>query len=263
MTTYLMESPREGERLLAQETAHSSRSRVIEAGVRRGDRALDAGCGAGAVTANLLELVGPEGQVTAFDPSEERVALARKNLGTAANLDLRVGSLPQTGLAADSFDFVWSQFVFEYLENPLVALESLKALARPGGKVAIAEIDGYGLGVWPASEKLTSGLELLQRALRAAHFDLFIGRKLFSLFRQLGFRDIGVRLSSFHVTPGAADDAMLTDWNVRFGALKPLGVQAFGSVERWNEFTAEYLDTLSNPDALKYSVVLTTVGTRP
>jgi SAM-dependent methyltransferase len=258
-----MESPREGERLLAQESAHSSRSRVVDAGIRRGDRALDAGCGAGAVTANLLELVGPEGHVTAFDPSEERVALARKNLGVVPNLELRVASLPHTGLPAERFDFVWSQFVFEYLADPLTALDSLKTLARPGGKVAIAEIDGYGLGVWPASERLTSGLELLQGALRAAHFDLFIGRKLFSLFRKLGFRDIGVRLSTFHVTPGAADDAMLTDWKVRFGALQPLGVQAFGSAAKWNEFTAEYLETLSNPDALKYSVVLTTVGTRP
>ncbi len=261
--TYLMESPREGERLLAQESANSSKARVVQAGIKAGDRALDAGCGAGAVTRTLLDLVGSGGHVTAFDPSEERLALARQNLGLAPNLELRVASLPATGLPEDRFDFVWSQFVFEYLADPLGALEALKRLARPGGKVAIAEIDGYGLGIWPASERLTSGLELLQQTLRAAHFDLFVGRKLFSAFRTLGFRDIEVRLSPFHLTAGAADASMLADWTLRFSTLQPLGVRAFGSVEGWNDFTAEYLATLSSPDALKYSVVLTTVGTRP
>lgn len=260
--TYLMESAREGERLLAQESSNSSLARVIAAGVRENDRVLDAGCGAGAVTQNLLELVGPKGHVTAFDPSEERLALARRTAGAPANLELRVASLPNTGLPSGGFDFVWSQFVFEYLPQPLVALQELQRLVRPGGKVAIAEIDGYGLGVWPASERLMEGLELLQKTLRAAHFDLFVGRKLFSAFRELGFHDLEVQLSPFHVTAGAADAAMLEDWTVRFFTLQPLGVQAFGDLERWNTFTSEYLALLQNPDALKYSVVLTTVGTR-
>jgi hypothetical protein len=50
---------------------------------------------------------------------------------------------------------------------------------------------------------------------------------------------------------------------VRFQTLHPLGVQAFGTAEAYQRFTAEYLATLANPDALKYSVVLTTVGTTP
>ena len=261
--TYLMESAREGERLLAQEGAHSSRERVVKAGLQPGQRVLDAGCGAGAVTGTLLELTGPLGHVTAFDSSAERVELARRQHGSAPNLVLRVASLPVTGLTPGSFDFVWSQFVFEYLPEPLVSLSELLRLTRPGGRVAIAEIDGYGLGLWPVSDELTAGLELFQRALVAARFDLFAGRKLFSAFRTLGFHDVGVHLSAFHVTAGSADEAMLDDWKVRFSALQPVGVQAFGSVEAWKAFTAEYLAALGNPDALKYSVVLTTVGTRP
>lgn len=261
--TYLMESAGEGQRLLAQESANSSRDRVLRSGLKEGQRVLDAGCGAGAVTRTLLELVGPQGSVTAFDPSEERLALARKTLGHVPNLELRAASLPVTGLAPASFDFVWSQFVFEYLPEPLVALAELLRLTRPGGRVAIAEIDGYGLGLWPVSEELTSGLERFQRALLAARFDLFVGRKLFTAFRTLGFRDVGVQLSAFHVTAGAADSTMLEDWTTRFATLRPLGAPAFGSGEAFDAFTAEYLAMLSNPDALKYSVVLTTVGIRP
>lgn len=261
--TYLMESAAEGERLLAQERQNPSRQRVVEAGVRRGMRVLDAGCGAGAVTAHLLELAGPDGHVTAFDASAERVALARQALGSPPQLSLEVRRLPETGLPAAAFDFAWSQFVFEYLGDPSAALGELVRLVRPGGTVAVAEIDGYGLGVWPVSPALEAGLTRFQQALVRAGFDLFVGRKLFSLFRRAGLADVRVQLSSFHVTAGPAEPAMLEDWRIRFDALAPVGRGAFGDAGAWERFTTEYLDLLANPDALKYAVVLTTVGTRP
>jgi len=261
--SYLMESAREGHRLLAQEAQNPSRQRVVDAGLRRSQRALDAGCGAGAVTGHLLELVGPEGHVTAFDASAERVALAKQTLGERPNLRLDVRALPHTGLEPGRFDFVWSQFVFEYLPEPDVALHELIRLARPGGTVAVAEIDGYGLGLWPVTAELERGLTLFQRALERARFDLFVGRKLYTAFRRAGLRDVTVRLSPFHVTAGPADDAMLEDWRVRFAALRPVALPAFGDAAAYERFTGEYLATLSNPEALKYAVVLTTVGTRP
>lgn len=261
--TYLMESEGEGRRLLAQEAQTPSRQRVVDAGLGPGQRALDAGCGAGAVTGHLLELVGPEGHVTAFDASAARLAQAAEALGPRPNLKLEVRSLPVTGLPPSTFDFVWSQFVFEYLPEPLLALGELMRLTRPGGTVAVAEIDGYGLGLWPVSAALERGLDLFQRALVAARFDLFVGRKLFSCFRTLGFRDVRVQLSPFHVTAGPADAAMLDDWRVRFETLRPVASGTFPSDEAYEHFTSEYLELLGNPDALKYAVVLTTVGTRP
>lgn len=261
--TYLMESPAEGRRLLAQERANPSRQRLVDAGVKRGQRALDAGCGAGAVTAHLLELVGPEGHVTAFDASNARLGLARRALGEPANLTLDLRELPRTGLPDACADFTWSQFVFEYLPEPRLALAELVRLTRPGGTVAVAEIDGYGLGVWPVSPWLETALVTFQQALARARFDLFVGRKLFTLFREAGLGEVRVQLSPFHVTAGAAEPAMLEDWRVRFDALAPVGRAAFGDDAGWQRFTREYLELLANPDALKYAVVLTTVGTRP
>jgi hypothetical protein len=74
--------------------------------------------------------------------------------------------------------------------------------------------------------------------------------------------DVRVQLTPHHVTAGAADEAMLEDWRVRFAALRPVGLAAFGDEVAYEAFAAEYLSLLSNPDALKYSVVLTTIGTR-
>jgi len=260
--SYLMESPREAERLRAQARATPARERLQRCGLRHGMRAVDVGCGSGAVTRELVDLVGPSGQVVALDPSPERLGAARELLWGLPGVELMAGALPDTKLPAASFDFVWSQFVLEYLREPAAAVRELVRLARPGGRVAVAEIDGFGLATWPTPPAVEQGTRPFLEALASTGFDLNVGRKLFTLFRQAGLREVKVHLSSFHVTAGAADAQLLDDWRTRFEALAPVARPAFGGGRAYDEFCAAYLALLADPDALKYSVILTTEGTR-
>src|SRR5215471_8600070 len=50
---------------------------LLEAGLRRGMRVADLGCGVGMVTALLADLVGPEGHVVGIDSSGAQLAQAR------------------------------------------------------------------------------------------------------------------------------------------------------------------------------------------
>lgn len=259
--SYLMESSREGKRLQEQENANPSTVRLMQAGLKRGQRVVDIGCGSGALMPAMLELVGPEGALVGIDASEARVIEARKLLGAARNAVAQVGSLPQTGLPDASFDFSWSQFVFEYLREPEGALAEMIRVTRPGGTVAVAEIDGYGLAFWPRPAVVEEGLPLLLRALEATGFDLFVGRKLFTMFRKAGLADVKVHLSSFHVSAGA-DERLHADYTQRFEVLAPIAIKTFGDEGRYWEFARAYLSLLADPDALKYSVVLTTTGRR-
>lgn len=259
--SYLMESAREGKRLQEQENANPSTVRLLQAGLKRGHRAVDIGCGSGAVMPAILDLVGPEGAVIGIDASEDRVAEARRLVGGARNAIAQVGSLPRTGLPDASFDFSWSQFVFEYLREPEAALAEMIRVTKPGGTVAVAEIDGYGLAFWPRPPVIEEGLPLLLRALESSGFDLFVGRKLFTLFRKVGLADVRVHLSPFHISAGA-DERLHADYTQRFEVLAPLAIKTFGDERRYREFTQAYLSLLADPDALKYSVVLTTTGRR-
>ena len=201
--SYLMESSKEGQRLVQQERANPSSVRLLQAGLRRGERVADLGCGSGAVMPAILDLVGPEGWVTGVDLSPERVEEARRLLGPARNAEVRLGALPATGLPEASFDFTWSQFVFEYLREPEAALREMIRVTRPGGRVAVADVDGIGLAFWPRPAVLEEGTEPFMRALSATGFDFFIGRKLFTLFRQAGLADVSVHLSPLYVSAGA------------------------------------------------------------
>jgi ubiquinone/menaquinone biosynthesis C-methylase UbiE len=260
---YVMDSPQEGQRLRSTEAAHPSRERLLATGLRPGMRAADVGCGAGAVIAQILEIVGPAGDVVGIDPSTSRLAEARAALATVPNLQLLETALPRTGLPDAAFDYVWCQYVLEYIPEPANAVAELKRIASSGGRVVVSEIDEHGLHNWPFPAIARSGADAMERALRKTGFDLYCGRKMFQLFRQAGFQEIRVHLSPLYVAAGTADEQLLDDWRIRFKALTPVAIGEFGSLHAYEQFTRTYLEMLADPDALKYAIILTTEGTRP
>src|SRR5580765_4092853 len=74
---------------------------------RPGQRALDVGCGPGALTARLSERLGPEA-VSAVDPSEPFVAALRHRLPA---VDVRHAAAEVLPFADDEFDLCCAQLV--------------------------------------------------------------------------------------------------------------------------------------------------------
>jgi SAM-dependent methyltransferase len=259
---YLMECPDEGKRLLAKEQFSPSRERLLASGLRPGMRVADIGCGVGAVTETILEIIGPRGSVVGIDPSAARLAEARATLGRHPNVQLFESGLPSTALASNSFDYVWCQFVLEYLLDPMPGIAELRRLARPGARVVVSEIDALGLNNWPFPEHLQHGSNAMLRALAKVGFDVHCGRKMFQRFRSACFDDIKVFVTPMYVAAGEASKELITDWEIRFHTLAPVAISEFGSQIAYERFVLSYMELLSDPDALKYSVALTTVGTK-
>src|SRR5689334_9578993 len=76
---------------------------LSKAGLQRGMRVADVGCGVGMVTGLLASLVGDEGRVVGIDVSGEQIAQARQRLhGEVANASFVEASAYDTGLLAES-----------------------------------------------------------------------------------------------------------------------------------------------------------------
>jgi ubiquinone/menaquinone biosynthesis C-methylase UbiE len=112
------------------------------AGVREGERALDVGCGPGALVAKLAEIVGAE-CVAGIDPSEPFVQAARARVPGARIL---VGSAESIAFADGEFDATLSQLVVNFLADPDQGLREMSRVTRPGGTVAGCVWD-YGEGM--------------------------------------------------------------------------------------------------------------------
>ena len=105
--------------------------------VSPGVRALDVGCGPGALTAPLVELLDVDA-VRAVDPSTSFVDAVRTRI---PGLDARVGSAESLPYDDGSFDLVLAQLVVHFMQDPVTGLREMRRVAAAGGRVAASVWD--------------------------------------------------------------------------------------------------------------------------
>lgn len=110
------------------------------AGVARGQRALDVGCGPGTLTAELVRRLGGSA-VCAVEPSESFAAAARQRLPGVRVSRSAAEHLP---FCDGVFDAVLAQLVVHFMADPVAGLREMGRVARPGGVTAACVWDHAG-----------------------------------------------------------------------------------------------------------------------
>ncbi len=150
-----------------------------------GQRALDVGCGPGALTAELVRILG-SAAVTAVDPSAPFVGAARERL---PGVRVELASAEALPFDDGAFDAVLAQLVVHFMSDPVAGIGEMARVARTGGVVAACVWDHAGaqgpLGLfWASARELDPGLadESDLPGVREGH--------LGDLFAAAGLRDI-------------------------------------------------------------------------
>ncbi len=125
------------------------------AGICPGQRAIDVGCGPGALTAKLVSRLGADA-VAAADPSESFVAAARER---HPGVDVRQASAEALPFPDDRFDAALAQLVVHFMTNPVAGLHEMARVVRARGVVVTCVWDYAGargaLGpFWKAAREL-------------------------------------------------------------------------------------------------------------
>jgi ubiquinone/menaquinone biosynthesis C-methylase UbiE len=128
-----------------------------------GWRVLDAGCGSGSYLALLAEAIGPSGQLTALDLQQANLDTVAARLAATplpCPIALRPGSVGALPFADGSFDAVWCANTTQYFADdglPAVLAE-LRRVVRPGGVVAVKDVDMTLARLYPADPFLLTRL---------------------------------------------------------------------------------------------------------
>lgn len=158
--------------------------------LKKGMRVLDVGCGTGAISAGIAEVVGEEGYVIGIDSSDHLIAKGKEDYADIKNLKLIEANLFEYG-PSEKFDLIVSARVLQWLSNPEQALEKFKTLLKPGGQISVLDYNHTKLE-WkpepPASMKKFYQAFLDWRA--DAGMDNEIADHLPQLFEKLGFHAI-------------------------------------------------------------------------
>jgi trans-aconitate 2-methyltransferase len=103
---------------------------------------LDAGCGSGQVTGELLARL-PHGRVIALDLSPEMLAEARTRLGSDPRVEFVEADLAKPLPIPEPVDAILSTTVFHLVPDHDALFRNLAAVLRPGGQL-VAQCGGWG-----------------------------------------------------------------------------------------------------------------------
>lgn len=121
---------------LQAEHQHDLAARVARllAPLRGNERALDVGCGTGALAYALAPHVG---EVVGVDASEAHVDAARRN--APANCTFALGDAAALAFPYGAFDLVGCVGVLHHVRRPELVVSELARVTRPGGRILLGD----------------------------------------------------------------------------------------------------------------------------
>ncbi|MEA2555385.1 MAG: hypothetical protein QOI60_716 [Actinomycetota bacterium] len=128
------------DRFMGRYSARLAPAFVEFAGVQPGQRALDIGCGPGAMTAELVRVLGPDA-VAAVDPSEQFIAAAGARY---PGVDVHRASAEDLPYPDGGFDVTVAQLVVHFMADPVAGLAEMARVTREDGVVAACVWDFAG-----------------------------------------------------------------------------------------------------------------------
>jgi ubiquinone/menaquinone biosynthesis C-methylase UbiE len=150
-----------------------------------GQRALDVGCGPGALTAQLVERLGVD-NVSAVDPSAPFVEAARARFPGLEVLPASAENLP---FPTDSFDAALAELVVHFMTDPVAGLREMSRVTRAGGVVAACVWDMAG-GVNPLATFWSAVHDLDPDATDESHLAGVSKEHLSQLATEAGLDDV-------------------------------------------------------------------------
>ncbi len=228
--------------------------------IESGQTVLDLGCGPGLVSARLAtrcaSVIGIDREADFLEAARRhcpaKCGFVEADLAELDSLELR----PANGM--------WSSFTAAYFPAFEPVLASWAACVKPGGWLAIVEIDDLLAGHHPLPVEIQRAFKEFTEHMRLnGLYDFRMGRRLGKMCRALGLTVVSeTALEDRELAfDGEASPEILAAWKRRFERMSSM--RAYFGARRFNEISQEFLETISSPAHYSTASVVMVLAMRP
>jgi ubiquinone/menaquinone biosynthesis C-methylase UbiE len=215
---------------------------------------LELGSGPGFITEQLAALV-PTSPITCVENDRTMLEQAEQYLQHKAQERVRFieGSVMDTHLESDQFDFAYARFLFQHLTDPISAAKEIWRVLKLGEKFVICDIDDGLFGLFePPIPEFTPVLEAFGQQQVARGGNRHIGRSLWRVLITAGFGTVKLEVLGSHSADRGIESFLRHIHPDRMRSLVERGLLSEAELER---FRAALTSWAALPDS--YTLWLT------
>lgn len=160
--------------------------------LKPGLRVLDIGCGTGAISKDIANIVGATGYVIGIDNTASFINEGKELFADVTNLELLHSDLFDFE-TAEKFDLIVSARTFQWISTIDKAIDKIRSLLKPNGQISVLDYNHEMIN-WspkiPASMQNFYNMFLMWR--KDAGMNNRIGFDLIDIFEEHGFDEVEI-----------------------------------------------------------------------
>ncbi len=176
--------------------------RTLKPILKKGMTVLDVGCGTGAITKDIANVIGSTGKIIGIDNTEGFILSGKEKYGDVKNMKLIHVDFFEFQ-PNEKYDLIVSARTLQWLSRVNEALEKMKSLLNPGGRISILDYNHTKIDWQPSPpESMQKFYEIFLKWRKDAGMNNQIADDLHSLLHQAGFNKIEQLNSDEHYKKG-------------------------------------------------------------
>jgi ubiquinone/menaquinone biosynthesis C-methylase UbiE len=232
-------------------------------GLVDGMSVLELGSGPGFVTEQLIRML-PESHITQLELDPDMVRRSEQYLTPdyAGRFTIVEGDLMAMELPDNSFDFAFARYLFQHLPDPQGALREVYRVLKPGGVLAITDVDDRIGSIFEPESPEADAIEARINAWQTQKGgDRNIGRKLWRLLAAAGFQALDLEAVLAHSDKLGIENMIPAEWDP--GGFKPLLDAGMITQDDVDTMHREHIRFHTSPDKYALFLVLMAKGQKP